>query len=306
VIAQPRLSICICTYKRPEGLVLTLSSIAAMAVPENLSVEIIVVDNDPAGTAASVIESGQIPDSWTIRKFVESKAGVGYARNRCIQEASGEWIAFVDDDEIVSHGWLTALWGQAAKSAADGVFGPVAALLPNSLPVWHRGSGFFERRHGSSGQKMEWKNCASGNVLIKRSLLLACGGFSTEFARTGAEDTDMFRRCADAGAKLVWCQEALIEESIHPNRLTRRWAWLRSYIGGQNYARLIRRHDGVGAFSVVIFRGILGGLLYALPAVLLIPISPGTALRFQSQFCANVGKAVGWIAGINHYGTPRG
>jgi succinoglycan biosynthesis protein ExoM len=297
---EPQISVCICTFRRPDGLSSTLTSMSHARYPTP-EVEFVVVDNDPAGSARDVV----IGRGWglpgALRYEVEPTSGVGHARNRCLRVARGRWICFVDDDEVVSTDWLLRLWERAHRDKADGVFGPVVALTPR-LPPWHERSGFFDRHHAVSGTAMDWRHCASGNVLIRKDLVLGLGGFDAEFAKSGAEDTDLFRRCRDAGARLVWCEEAVIEETVSAHRLSRQWAWLRAYLGGQNFARLVRRHDGAGSFAVVVLKGLMGVLVYAWPAALLAPFSPSHAMRYQCRFAASLGKAVGWLSATQQYG----
>lgn len=296
----PQISICICTFRRPSGLASTLASMELARFPI-AEIEFVIVDNDPAGSAREVATTKEWALPGPLRYEVEPTAGVGHARNRCLRTARGQWICFVDDDELVSKEWLAHLWARVQQDRADGVFGPVVALTPQ-LPKWHVRSGFFDRHHSVSGTLMDWRHCASGNVLIRRELLLGLGGFDSEFARSGAEDTDLFRRCSDAGARLIWCEEAAIEETVSVQRLTREWARLRSYLGGQNYARLVRRHDGAGPFATVIFKGLIGVLVYAVPALVVPPFNPSAGLRFQCRFAASLGKAIGWLSTTQQYG----
>lgn len=296
----PQISICICTFKRADGLSSTLASMQNARYPAAV-VEFVVVDNDPAGSARDLVLGREWRLPGALRYEVEPTSGVGHARNRCLRVARGQWICFVDDDEVVSSDWLVRLWEHAHENKADGVFGPVVALTP-CLPPWHVKSGFFDRHHAVSGTTMDWRHCASGNVLIRKDLLLGLGGFDAQFARSGAEDTDLFRRCRDAGAQLVWCEEAVIEETVSVHRLSRQWAWLRAYLGGQNFARLVRRHDGAGPFLVVVVKGLMGILVYAWPAAFLAPFSPSLAMRYQCRFAASLGKAIGWLSATQQYG----
>lgn len=296
----PQISVCVCTFRRPDGLSSTLASMRQARYPTP-AVEFVVVDNDAAGSARDVALARDWGLPGELRYEVEPTSGVGHARNRCLRIARGRWICFVDDDEVVSTDWLVRLWERAQHDGADGVFGPVVALTPY-LPPWHVGSGFFDRHHAVSGTAMDWRHCASGNVLIRKDLVLGLGGFDADFARSGAEDTDLFRRCRDAGARLVWCEEAVIEETVSAHRLSRQWAWLRAYLGGQNFARLVRRHDGVGPFVSVVLKGLMGVMLYAWPAAFLAPFSPSQAMRFQCRFAASLGKAIGWLSSTQQYG----
>ncbi len=58
------------------------------------------------------------------------------ARNACLEAADGDFIAFVDDDEVVSEGWLKALLAKAQASGAAAVLGPVRAVYEPDAPEW--------------------------------------------------------------------------------------------------------------------------------------------------------------------------
>ena len=65
----PDVSVCIATYRRPEGLRRLLESLEAQALPEDFSVEIVVVDNDPP-SAEPVVMENQACVSFSIRKAI--------------------------------------------------------------------------------------------------------------------------------------------------------------------------------------------------------------------------------------------
>ena len=102
-------SVCIPTYRRPEGLARLLDSLGRMKVPHDLRAEVVVVDNDPEASAAP-LASRYADFPLPIRWVHEPEANISVARNRSVDEARGEWVAFVDDDEVVDEGWLAAYW----------------------------------------------------------------------------------------------------------------------------------------------------------------------------------------------------
>jgi len=96
-------SICIATYRRPEGLSRLLDSLERLKLPTGVRVEIIVVDNDYNASAASIVLS-RSSSLEPIHYCVEPRRNIALARNRALVEASGEWILFIDDDEVVVEG----------------------------------------------------------------------------------------------------------------------------------------------------------------------------------------------------------
>src|SRR5947209_5294093 len=96
----PLVSVVVCTYRRPQMLGDTLQTLRNLQTQGRLSYEVIVIDNDPACSAQScVTELGRDwPAGVALRYVPENKPGLGNARNRGIEEARGEILAFLDDD----------------------------------------------------------------------------------------------------------------------------------------------------------------------------------------------------------------
>ena len=78
-------SICVATCERPVGLRRLLASLEQLRLPEGVRTEVIVVDNDPAGSAAAVIDGGTT--LVELRTFHEPERNIAHARNRCVREA---------------------------------------------------------------------------------------------------------------------------------------------------------------------------------------------------------------------------
>lgn len=91
-----RLSIIICTYNRADYLRDCLQSLVEQKANKELY-QVIVINNNSTDSTLSVAKSFQ--NKFSHYKVVtEKKQGLSHARNRGFQEASGEWIGYVDDD----------------------------------------------------------------------------------------------------------------------------------------------------------------------------------------------------------------
>ena len=90
-------SVCIATYRRPDRLRTLLADLAAQQLTP---FEIIVVDNDAAASAREVVRERQkLGASCPVHYDVQPEKNISLTRNRTVALASGEWLAFVDDDE---------------------------------------------------------------------------------------------------------------------------------------------------------------------------------------------------------------
>lgn len=233
------LSVCICTYKRPEGLRCALHSLAAMLVPAKCSLEILVVDNEASGSASAVVqEFCSTYPLLNLRYLLEPTPGVSHARNRCLEMATGELIAFFDDDEFVDQDWLAALLDCMDRTQADAVFGPVLPFFDAPPSPWLLASGFNDRLRFPTGTELPWRETRTGNVMLRRSMIEGGHRFATNFARTGGEDSHFFAMAKRRGLKLIWCDEALVHETVTAERLTPSWVLHRAFMGGRTYVRL--------------------------------------------------------------------
>lgn len=300
----PLISICVCTFKRPDGLVRLLERLRAIAVPEGCAVELLVVDNDGAGSGRATFEAESRNWPWPVRYVVEARPGVGYARSRCVEEARGSWIAYIDDDEWPEPTWLNELWRCLVATQADGAFGPVLASFETVPPQWLTRTGFYERPRHPTGSLLHWSECATGNVLFRRQLFFDVGGFDSAFAQSGSEDSDFFWRCLHRGAKFVWADDAVAHEGVPAHRMTRAYLRERKYRAGQNYARLHAHWQGRHMYGYFFLRGLATVLLFA-------PLAWGARLlhgdatfRYEGKLQGGLGKmSAAWAPVSREYGA---
>lgn len=100
------MSIVICTRNRCSVLDRCLSTVAGV---EGLDrAEVLVVDNGSTDETAAVIERwmATVPQ---LRCVYEPRPGLSHARNSGVHNATGDVLAFLDDDVLVDQGWLDGL-----------------------------------------------------------------------------------------------------------------------------------------------------------------------------------------------------
>jgi succinoglycan biosynthesis protein ExoM len=251
----PRISICICTYRRPTQLAALIERLGVQQGPTAIS-ELIVVDNDAVASARPVIEAARPP--FPLLYDVQPIKNIALTRNRSVALAHGEWIGFLDDDELPQMDWLSKLHAAAVRFGADGVMGPVLPVVPVTAPAWIRHGAFFARARHSTGTPVPRNELRIGNALLASSLFHRLDGpFDPAFGLTGGEDSVLLKRLAHAGALFVWCDEATVTEEVGPERLCLGWLLRRAYRGGQGWARQEQAsgYNSMGAFGVVRFVG---------------------------------------------------
>jgi succinoglycan biosynthesis protein ExoM len=224
-------SVCVLTYKRPEFLRRLLGDLAKQETGGRFTFSIVVADNDALRSAEALVGDFATAAPLPVTYCVEPQQNISLARNRAIENASGDFIAFIDDDEFPAKRWLLTLFEACDKYGADGVLGPVKCHFDEKPPKWVIKGKFYERHTYPTGFVIDWTKGRTGNVLLKRQILdpgeLA---FSPEFHRAG--DQDFFRRMIAKGHVFIWCDEAVAYEVVPPIRWTRTFMLKRALLRG--------------------------------------------------------------------------
>lgn len=231
------IAVCLCTYRRPKWLARLLASLDAQTFAgETPRIEIIVVDNDPDGDAKATVDS--VSCQWPVRVIRDGTGGISHARNTSVRavDDSFEWIAFIDDDEYADPTWLDTLLACARTYKCDVVAGPVIGELPDNAPEWIERGGFFQRDRFPTGTRRD--RAYTNNTLANRRVVRSMDPiFDETFTYAGGADTFLFRRIYQSGHTIVWCDEAVVYESIPPTRARAGWILRRAFRVGANNAQ---------------------------------------------------------------------
>lgn len=231
---NPVVSIIIPTFRRPSRAIEAAQSALAQELP--VFFEVVLVDNDPAGSALDVLHVLASRASQPVTLVHEPRAGVANARNTGIGTAKGEFIAFLDDDEIAPELWLGELLRVQAETKADVVFGPVSTRL--LYPPQKHGdyfSDFFARDpHHAEGLIDKFYGC--GCSLIRRAALPSETPFSAERNEIGGEDDLLFQTMQRRGARFAFAPGAYVWEAPETSRVTLAYTLKRAFAYGQGPA----------------------------------------------------------------------
>lgn len=231
---SPAVTVIMPTFRRPEPLKLAARSVLAQQGFAAGEVELIVVDNDPEGSARPAFDELAAEASMPVRYVHARTPGVGRARNAGMAEARAPLVAFLDDDEEAPAHWLAALVACQATTGADAVFGPVRGRVPEEVTE-HRAylERFFSREGpAESGVTNDYWGC--GNSLVVRSALPdPAQPFSTERDHTGGEDDLLFGTMRDRGARFGWAADAWVWEHVPLQRANLDYTLLRAFAYGQ-------------------------------------------------------------------------
>jgi glycosyltransferase involved in cell wall biosynthesis len=214
-VSFPSLSVAICTRDRVATLKRCLDSL--LPLQQKYGFELLVIDNAPSDDTTAKLVKRSPP----ARYFLERRPGLDFARNRAWMEATGDLIAYLDDDVVVDSGWLAGLqeaWGENSDAAAfTGLVMPLrldttAQVLFEKRNGFRR--GFDKNRFGKELPGNSLYPCGAGifgagcNMAFRRDVLRYIGGFD-EALDTGAPlpgggDLDIFYRIIRAGHVLVY------------------------------------------------------------------------------------------------------
>jgi succinoglycan biosynthesis protein ExoM len=211
-----------------------LSALEEQNTAAAFTYSVVIVDNDHAESARSAVENHKIHSSVQIDYYNEPIKNIALARNRAVKNARGNFIAFIDDDEFPIPTWLLALYSAHQEYKPDGVLGPVKPYFDVSPPAWIIKGKFCERPSHKTGTVLHWDSTRTGNVLLsKRIFDDKVNLFDPKFGLTGGEDSDFFERMIKKGRCFVWCDEAVVFETVVFERLRCRHYLKRSLrIGG--------------------------------------------------------------------------
>jgi glycosyltransferase involved in cell wall biosynthesis len=244
VVHLPSITIAVCTRNRTELLARCLRSLKAMepvVFGTSVSLKILVVDNAPSSEDTGTL----VAACPGVRYIQEPRPGLDFARNRALEEARGDLLAYIDDDVAVDSGWLRGLmeaWIEYPDSAAF-----TGQVLPHELTTdaqiifEERGGfrrGFDTIRYAQELDGHPAYPCSAGifgtgaNMVFQTNILKRLNGFD-EALDTGPPlaaggDHDIFYRLIRAGCSIVYHPDCLV---FHGHRrdlkslLRQYWSW---------------------------------------------------------------------------------
>ena len=241
-MAGRSIDICVCTFRRPE-LANTLRSLAALEKPEGVDVGVVIADNDDQPTAEPLVRelTGELGLRVTYRHA--PARNISIARNACLDASMADFVAFIDDDETASSGWLVELVAMADTAGATAVLGPVRAHYRQDAPDWMRKGDFHSTL--PVWVRGEIRTGYTCNVLLRMTdASLRDRRFSLARGQTGGEDTEFFDHMVKAGGRIAFAPHAFVDEVVPPARADFDWLRRRRFRFGQTHGHLIGRNAG--------------------------------------------------------------
>ena len=293
-------SIILPTFRRPQGLQTALESLVGQSAC-GLALEIIVADNDPAGSARTYVENFTASSDVTIHYLHIPQPGVSNARNGALKAAQGRYLAFLDDDQEAGENWLETLLRIAKKYKAGLAFVPTIARIAGKS----RYNDYYERFFSRFGPDLqegvidEFYGC--GNSLLDTKLcVLPDPPFCPDMNETGGEDDMLFGALQAQGINIAWSRDAKCYEDIRPHRATPQYVKIRSFANGQSPSQ--QAAEAKNWFGIVkwMLVGVMQYMFYAPIFLTTKAIDHPAYIHYLAKSASSAGK-IFWFGGF----TPK-
>lgn len=263
-------------------------ALAAMAAQDYPNFELIVVDDaSDDGTRELLARAG---DAYPALRLTvlrnEPQVGANPSRNRAIQAATGEIVAFADDDSLAAPDWLTRLVAAFTSDRVAAVVGHVDDPAPrNVYDLAFRGTHIVYGRGPDGIQATRLVGC---NMAVRREFL--AGALDEDRARPSADTTvsgrgdeeGLFLRIRSRGYEVHVVRDAVV---LHEHFYSRRSFYRQAYRSGGSTARLGYKYHLAPRWELL---ALAGGWSLVPAALLFPPAWLGSVAAFGLFFAANV------------------
>lgn len=222
--AARAISVVVCTRDRPEQLATCLSSLTML---QPAAGEVIIVDNAPSTDATRALIA-----KTAFRRVVEPRPGLDRARNRGVDSARGEIIAFTDDDVRVAPDWVGAIAAAFADPDVDAVTGlvlPAELATPAQRLFESYGGGMrkgteprrWHRSAMSTRELLRAQDVGVGaNMAFRRTAIQRLGGFDPALdvgtPSGGGGDLDILHRALASGMTVLYSPGVIVHHRHRP------------------------------------------------------------------------------------------
>ena len=237
--------VCAYTLDRWDQLSLAMASVAAQSAVDET---ILVVDHND-----ELLERART--RWPEARVLANAGpqGLSSARNTALRIATGDIIAFLDDDAVADPGWLDALLagftdasvvavGGSAVPIWPGPAGPAPAVLPDEL-LWIVGCSY----RGLPTEPGPVRNVMGCSMAFRRAPLMSIGGFNADTGRVGklpigCEETEacILLRQADPSRVVHYEPSARVRHHVSEDRVRMAYVAHRSWCEGLSKAGIAR------------------------------------------------------------------
>lgn len=245
-----KLSVIVVTYQRPDCVRRCLECLMNQSRHPD---EVIVVDASNDRLTAEVVAG------FAEVIYLRNESGFGRmtaSRNIGLLHASGDIIAFVDDDAFAEPGWAEAIVAGYSEDAVGAVGGRALNRRPGEAEIGRDqvGKVLANGVHtghfaADPGRMIDVDHIMGCNMSFRRGVLAELGGFREDYPGISGvrEDTDMSLRVAALGYRLVFNPAAVVDHIGAPQAKGRRFDWRYTFYSARNHVVMLGRNYGIGS-----------------------------------------------------------
>jgi glycosyltransferase involved in cell wall biosynthesis len=249
----PSISVVVCSHDRLHYVRACMESLGHQTVGRH-GFETILVDSGSPPTVAAEMKriADETPNTRLVRLDI---SGVSLARNEGARAATGDYVAYIDDDAMAMPDWIEQIQHVLAENGCRPAVlgGKVLPVWEAPLPRWwpaslrgvlsiieHEGSG--EYRTAALPAALEPYGV---NMILRRDVMLQHGGFAEALGRMGLvlqsdEEVQLAWRLQDAGCSAIYDSRVVVRHSIQAKRFNPEWLLARLYWQGASTVRTRR------------------------------------------------------------------
>jgi len=290
---SPDVSVCAVTLRSRYSLFSTMLDHLYSAIDGySGEVELVIVNNGDAEylrDLEKLLCEANVSSLVTFQILNSSENNIAIGRNCALENASFEWIAFLDDDEYPSWNWLNALFTTWVESGSPLVAGPTIPVYSANTAKWIKCTDLHNVEHLIEGQKIPF--AGSGNCLIHRPSI-GNVRFNPELGTAGGEDTDFFLRLTSGPHNLVltWSKSAVVYETISPDKSTMVSLVKRFLNQGSSFNLIMTRQNRIKNYTVFYIKAFVVGSLSLVIAIPLLIVGSRWSGNWIKRGFSNYGK----------------
>lgn len=229
------MTVAICTWNRSRLLDATLLEMEKLRIPQGVSWELLVVDNNSKDDTAEVIRRHAAKGILPLRGLFEAKPGHSNARNCAMAAAKGELVIWTDDDVLVDAGWIEAYHAAVRQYPEAAFFGGTVDPLYEAEPkAWMRkhrhlvDGPFALRQLGPEVRPLIGKELPFGANMALRWAGSSDAVFDPKLGRQGnilisGDETAVFESLKQQGKIGIWVGNARVRHFIPKERISARY-----------------------------------------------------------------------------------
>ena len=250
------ISAVICTRNQADYLAKSLASLASQTLQEE-NFEILVIDNGSTDNTKQVVRS--FKRSKNLRYIYEPIVGLSQARNTGWKNASGRYVAYLDDDAIANPNWLQKILEKFYRVTPSpmSVGGKILPIWESERPEWlvkemETYIGIINWSEKSMFLTDDRFYLSGSNLAYSRRILEDSKGFSTQLGRKGhsllSNEEILLQRYLRKHNHPIWYDpDICVRHHVKPQCLKKRWYYRRYYWQGVSDAILeyqMKKQDG--------------------------------------------------------------